>query len=467
MNQDPDPTKTSETDARVSEIELGEAPAPSRSSSDASAASDLQSSTKTSATNPRSSSARSAKAVKKRHESRRAAGSSTSSPETRPHSKAPLIAGIVLGILVLVGAGFFSWYFFLFSQPDRVALDAMNHLFNAQNVALEGSVVMTAKDADSADGLQTITLDLHSNSDHLPATSTAGLKIAYANGDVIDLNLGAVVMQDGVLYFRIGGIMDALESAGLTEDERADAEVFFETLEIIDDEWWQISIPDLLAGLELDAAASKQLNSAYDCYVDYLGSDLTAELGTIYREHQFLSIENTKGRQSSAKLDTGIQDFSRSGTSEYAVDLNFDTLADFVNQIPETASAEDFYACLDKALPDAHVDTSNIPEVSADELKELLQEDTELRLYITDWTHRLRYLTLERDNDDYLLGAQLEFIYQDFSTETPENYRPITELFDQIMEIIVEVYGADSSGVTDEDFLLINDNLSNTTEYEG
>ncbi len=364
--------------------------------------------------------------------------------EKRSH-KTPIILGIILVILVLIGAGFFAWYFCFYSQPEKVISDAVDDLLSADNIVFDGAAIFTpATNEDSA--LEQIEVDFDSAANQAPASSTTvTMKFVFENSE-ISLEIGSVQVKDGVAYLRVSGILDALERAGLTEALQEEARVFFDTLEIIDGEWWEISVTDLIDEFELEDETTNQLKATYECAYKAINDSYRAEFAELYREHSFMQLSRVQKLE--FPQESNYQDVvANAGSTYYQVAFDYEELANFINALPESDIAEKLYACVNDNLLDSDASAQDFDEVSADELKEAFPEDTRIYFEISNWCHQLKTIVMQLADEDLAVNLGLK-IHQDQQAviTVPDSYRPITELVDEIMEMTVNLLYIQQAG---------------------
>ena len=352
--------------------------------------------------------------------------------DVRKGRKTSIILGVILSILILIGIGFFVWYFAYYNQPAKVAADAIDDLIQSDDMMLDGGITITPQTVYE-NGLQQITIDISSSANQAPSTANIDLMLVYQNGSVVKLSLGTIVLRDGVAYIKIAGIMDALEATGADETLRTYAYGIYSMFELIDNEWWQISIPDLIAKLELPADDAKQLNDAYDCVVSTLQEDQSGAAADFYRQNQFIEVERIKDIENTDSFEI-LSDTK--GTGYYRTTLKYDNLAKFINYLPEAPVAKDVYACINDHIEGADLSASEFDETSADDLKDLLPADSEIVLGISNWQHRLRTVMAKLTYDDYTVEVGLRIDHGAVAIDLPESYRPISDLIDELTEIL-------------------------------
>ncbi len=351
---------------------------------------------------------------------------------------------VVLILLVLSGGAFAIWYFAVYSNPDNVAYDALRQLVSAPNVITNGTVEIVSE--QTGDTRVVASLDFDTSSMRVP-TST-DVKISFSERDkndkivddhLIELNLGTAILADGDIYFRVSDAMKALDQISDSSESALDeygeiGAMAYDIIEIIDNEWWQISLDDLVSTLDIKKSEAQPALDFYDCVLNIAKSDWSGEIATLFKDHRFMHIE---------KVDRAA---SESGRSVYGIlDIQHEELADFINALPETASAEAFYACYNEFARDVNgggeideLSARDFDEVTASEITEAMPDDFEAYFEISNFGHRLYKMNTTAKDDDDELTVDLSFDYSDARVSAPDKYRPITDLVDEISEIIAE-----------------------------
>ncbi len=362
----------------------------------------------------------------------------------REKKRTGLIIGIVVAVLMVILGSLALWFCLWYSNPDQVAYDAMNNLLKAENVGLEGGFTILNPDEDDALKMVIISFDSASNS--LPNATSAKVQFIfnpdYVEGDPhVLIEVKNVVMRDGVIYLQIGGIMDSINSVEMDDGERESMAVFLNTLEVIDNEWWQISIPDLIETMELPAQQSDAMTEVYSCAVQAMNSDVSGEISAIYKQNRFIEVKSSK--QLAPSNESAASELA-SGHKAYELTMNKAKLASFVNELPETAVAEEFFACYNKAAKQyggETIDAKDIDEIDEDDVTWPDAEDLRVFLEISQWSHQLRSAHIFAYNDGQDVGGgTVMFKYDQVEVTPPESYRPITELFDELAEMFSQLF---------------------------
>lgn len=351
-------------------------------------------------------------------------------------SRTGLMIGVIAGVLALVLGGLAIWFFAFYSNPEKVAFDAIENLITAENVTMNGSIAILPE-ATAESSFSSIILNIDSSSKTLPNSTTATLLITpnddAEDAEAIQIQLSTVYLADGVAYIQISGLMDAMDELGLDTATSSELSAIFDTLERIDNEWWQISVPNLISEMELEDDEAAGLNAIYACAVDAMNSDASGEIASLYKANKFVQVEAVKSIIDSA----GNETLPNSGYKYYEVSLDSERLANFVNALPNTTVADTFYDCYNTAVEEYNIyepiDASDISEASADDFE--LPDDLHIYLEISRFGHKLRSIAAEQQDGDVTISGSVLFQYEAGEVIEPEDYRSITELFDELTEL--------------------------------
>lgn len=343
-----------------------------------------------------------------------------------------MILGIIATVIILGIIGVAIWFFGFYSNPDKVAYDAVENLLIAPNVITSGSVVIETDMDDSP--LKRFSLELENSSRILPSSSTARLSLEFTNDMDIDLQVSTVFMRNGVIYIQFSDLVESIEKLKLDQDTKDALSLYLDTIEVIDNEWWQISVPDIIDSLELESAQSNSIKEIYSCAVEAMGSDISGEMARFYGANKFLQIKQVNKDTIPSYQGTSWNN------NLYRISIDKQKYADFTNRIPETDTAQNFFDCYNNVMrkyggEDAEqIDLSDIDEISADDVE--WSEDLTLYAEISRFDHRLNQIFGEKVEDNIKMSVSLAFDYQEVEVSAPSNYRPLTDLIDEITEII-------------------------------
>lgn len=379
-----------------------------------------------------------------------------------------LIVLMILLIIVLVGgAGLATWYFVYYNNPNKVAYDAINNFLHEPDFTTSG-IITTRYNHTS------IMITFDSDSANLANSSKVTLTLSPldANGSVIyaqpyQVEIGDVIMADGALYLRVDDLMDAidryLEDHSQTLDDLDITTLFgYQIAEALDGEWWQISIPDIIdfySASPYDAQPAKEL---YTCMVNVANRNIKQELADLYNGHQFINIARVD------KPSAYGEDVANGFNSIYQVNLDYGLMADFINAMPDSETANNIYNCINRYSDTTssvwHPSAADFNEISSEQLQEALSSIENIELEITNFGHQLVGININGASDT-LVG--LHFQYHPVTIAPPNRYHSFLDLIDEIAESLsdsfAELYGIIYDPDTHEwqmiedDFPLINE----------
>lgn len=357
-------------------------------------------------------------------------------PPKKKFSLAAIIGFVVFGLLLVGGIGFAIWFFAVYQNPQNIAFDAIDKFLSAPSVQTNGKVDFRTKN-DEGENYISFSIELSNKSKNLPNSTTAGLTISEVteSGSVVDdhtvdIDLGTAIMSDGVIYFQVANLKDSVDKIftdqALTED--AFGAAIYDVIETVDGEWWRISIPEVVDELDLGSSA-EPIKDLYSCVIDASKKDHSDQIAGYYRAHQFVNVEKTDE----------IGDANK-GNTYYKVDLNYDNLAGFLNEMPNSDLTGDILVCVNdyaEATGGETVSKDEAEEITADDLKKDLPEDLNIYLQISDFGHQLETVSFNSKSDgEYDFTGAFSFTYESAEVKAPENYRPVSELVEEIVNIL-------------------------------
>lgn len=391
-------------------------------------------------TTPATPEAQPHKSKKHHHKSKTAKNHNDTSPVVYVRRPIALvILMITLIILLLAGAGLATWYFVYYNNPEKVALDAISGFLNEKSVVIDG-VLKTEYDHTS------IMLSLESNSASPANSSKMTLTVSPldANSNVLyaqpyQVDIGSVVMSDGILYIRIDDLTDAIDQ--YLEDHSISASSLdalsslgYDIADTIDGEWWQISVPDLIDEYVDSASDAQSVKELYACMINVANRDIRQELSQLYSDHQFIKISRIQNPSAYSEA------VSKGFNSLYRVEFDYDQMADFINSLPQSDTANNIYNCLNHFSETSRsrwrISSEDFNEISADDLRKGLSGLESIELEITNFGHQLVGVSYSDDNN--LVG--LSFTYQSVSINPPSRYHRFTELIDELSELVFDSY---------------------------
>lgn len=362
--------------------------------------------------------------------------------------KVGIIVGIVVLLLFLIGGGaLIAWYFCVYNSPEVIAYDAMRQFISAEHVVTSGTMRLASSEADEDGNITVAELKLNSSSMRLPNSTAINLNISERdrNNEIVDnheisFGLSFTMLADGTIYFKTDNLAETIDNAFSAEDTNLGdldnaSQFAYAIVELLDNQTWQISLSDILDGLDLDSSISSPVEGFYDCILSAAGDN--DDLVNLYDAHRFVEITKTD------------QAAFTSGATRYQVALDYEQMTDFTNALPETTGGEQAIACynnLAEELDLNHLSASDLPEVKAKDLEKLFPSDYQFYLEISNFGHQLKRIEAEGTTEDIKLNGFLDFDYSAVEVTAPSDYRPVTDLFEEVFGLIGEYfYGLDDT----------------------
>lgn len=369
------------------------------------------------------------------------------------HSKTGIIVGIVLGLVAVALVVTAYVWSCIYHNPNKVLADASGKFFNAENVALDGSITLRNSDKDAP--VREILVWFDSASTNLPNASNVRIRTTVeSDGEARDIavDAGAVVMKDGVFYLKISGIIDSLKSFGIKE---SDLGWIYEVVELIDNEWWRVDVAELMSALEISKKDQEQINDFYGCLVSATEHDTLKEIGSLYESNNFLELQKVEEARMSDGSTVGK---SFEGTDYYSPIVNYTKMAGFINGLADIDTMRRVYSCVRDLDENSDFNAESFNEVSAKELEQIFEDEADVDVFfeISKWGHELKHIVAKVSDDGNSSIINLSFTYKEATVSAPEDYRPATELIDELSEIMAEIL---NQGYDTEDFNIYNNQL--------
>ena len=323
------------------------------------------------------------------------------------------IALCLLGVL-LIGGGIFALVYLNWRQSDKVVLaDAVTGVIKQSEIAITGSVEAEFnEDSQSEIGLKALRISLESTSSGADSRGEGVLVFVSTEGEEINVSIGGAFMSDGIIYIKVDGTADALESlrSELPEEFIAIAEYLKEFLQDLDGQWYRIAISDLGLGEEAEAAYSCLIDATKFAATD----DSRGEIAKLYQDHPFLDA-------------TRLADSDADGNSVFSVAWDAARLADFSNGLRTTETYQKSTSCSDT--------NNNTPNTTPADVA-MPEDFPKINLHISPWAHELKGISINYAQDGNTLKADLKFNYNDVKVTVPENAKPISEVLTSLESVL-------------------------------
>ncbi len=341
-------------------------------------------------------------------------------------SKATGIIIAVVAVIVLALGGLATWFFVFFNNPTKIVADAVTGLFSAEHLAMQGDISFEpVNPEDATEGVQKVWISFFSDSRRVSPSSYGGIiNLDLANNDSLKLFFDYKIAENHNIYVKFSMLAEILEQAGIKHTDYPEAEKFFEVVNLIDDEWWEINVADLVKQFDLDTKIADVYDGCLDCSSSFAAAILRDKtFSKLYLEHSFLDIKES--------------DMTLSGSSEdskgYSVRIKPEIAADYLNSFIRSNVTDEYLNCVADELGESY-DKNNISEYEASDISNSLPDDYQIILGINPWTHRLNMVSGSYNDDITRTTAKLEFTYKDIPFEVPTSYRPISDLIQVLQQ---------------------------------
>ena|GEM_PF-1695248 len=384
-------------------------------------------------------------------------------------SKLPLIAALAVIGALLIGGGVFGVVWMTNQhKPENVVLGSIMNAMSEKGVKLSGNVNLSGEAMEMM-GISKLSISSTSEGVLLPSAQEATISITPVDEGIpeIKIKVGGVVLADGVLYFKVDGLMDILEQA--MPDESSDfTEQDCELLTYDDDNYYDCisaystnpfaigtGIFEMVEGVveEIDGAWWKfdlkglgivpdEVIESYDCAIETMASintDATKkELGELYKDWPLLDV-----------AETGEKDGDANG---YEVTLNAASLAGFANNFRDTGLYAKIKGCVEMGVGEV----DDFEDVKAEDI-ELPEDMPTIILFANPWSHTLKSMTMRYEANGMVLQSDVKFEFVDaINISAPEGARSVMELAEMVMVEACKVSGMEE----DECLEVVEEGLS-------
>lgn len=302
--------------------------------------------------------------------------SSTFQPDDAPKkSKKPfIIAGMVALLVVLLGGGIGAYA--LYTNPDKVLLDAVTNSIKAKTAVTEGNFVV--KDGEN-NGMVTVQFSSESDNSKYAGKLEAEAKIEYEGFDTTIAGAG-MVAESGDIYFRVDNAKQLLDKALETEYGKLYAsepslqsplQKFKTFVAKIDGKWIKIDksqIEDSIPDYDKQQACYKK---AFDTF--YQDSAQQQQVIKAYQDNKFITVTDAGKSQ------------TINGKNSVAYDMSFDVKKSesFGKELEKTDVVKAVEKCGDSSDAPSSDDITN--EVTGTSQKDV--DKTTVTVWISRWGH--------------------------------------------------------------------------------
>ncbi|MBR3322041.1 hypothetical protein IKG05_00125 [Candidatus Saccharibacteria bacterium] len=389
----------------------------------------------------------------------------------KKRKKGLIIALVSIFAVLLVGGGIFTAFAIIKNQPNNIALSALNNLFTADQVDINGSINIAIPGSEKI-GIESVSLNFNEESAGMNNSATATISVDFANNtQTASVGIGEVMLNDGVLYLEATGLKDFYESAiydsayealtyqlgsnyrtalvqdcyttTTTSEEYSNCYSFYQTnitpeiatsinnvateildqisniIASIDGQWIEISLDDVMSSNllgDIPVYTRQSVTSAYHCTINTLNqiSNYSSELSDLYNQNPFL-------------IMTSAAD------SFYDISFDATNLAGYLNGLPHTKLSSDLATCTNTTISD----TTN-PNFTASDIQSVINFLPKISAKFDGFlNHHLTELKLNQQNESYQLSSDLKFTYpKSANISAPTDTRPVMDVIEEIYQAI-------------------------------
>lgn len=347
-----------------------------------------------------------------------------------------VIAGVVAGIIALIGGGGAYAYFGWYQNPDKVILDSLMNIGKTKQAGVIGSVAITNEAVN-------ISVDLSTKGNEEISSLKADVKIKGGStgilaGQELTVTTDAVTVKEGDIYFRVSKLQKAIDSFvdsyvdsyadqyssfgyAPTEAEKAQMRnqaksQFSGVVSKIDDQWIKVSADDLKKDQDSESTCTTNL-------LEKVSKDrkLASEVLDVYRQHRFLTVKE--------KLA------SQDGSFGYLLDLDKAAAKEFVKGVEGTEFGKELIKCNSDAFKDS---SDTMFDDSGEGVK-----NGRFELWVDQWSHRITRVVASGESPDSVtsevkLSADFKFDYKVTvdDVKVPDGAKSIKEIQDDIQAAI-------------------------------
>lgn len=386
----------------------------------------------------------------------------------QPKSKSKIGAGkkaviAILVVIVLGVAGFFTWWFAYYSQPNVALAGALKRLVTADDVNVGMILKTTGEDfsGETTNSEIILTSNFHNltESSHFLAINNAAENMGDENTDEASgsgLAAEARMLDDGTAYVKLDNL-DTFETEYSTNSENTETNETAATIDNINGKWYQLNIEDILQFLGADQSTAQPIADFYHCSIAVAGQDYSRDLIELYKQHPFLTAKKSKEKAFT------------SGATAYNLSVDYEALADFLNALPNLGAMESFYVCYNtmaESLGNDEISAESFTEYNAEDLEAALSSNHDLQIEISNFKHELVRISARNNDGDTQQELTADFAYQHEEIIAPDEYWTAEDLV-AVMQDYITVLFAQMSTVDTYDDLDIDEDENEWYDDEG
>lgn len=284
---------------------------------------------------------------------------------------------IAAAALVFTVGGASVYYFGVYQNPANVLYDAYRGLAVADHLQATGSV---AFEYDVTSDLKITSVDYGGAYDYAPNANTEVTVHAEYGGKKISVGGKGIAKENGELYFKLEGIVDAFKAANEARPNSLPVTAeFTDKLAKLQNVWVKVTLDDISKNSPDQA---KEMQCQLDAYKKHK-NDKNDEKLELYKKHPFVT----------KKADKAVY----RGQLGYTLSVDAEQLKGFLMAARDLPLAKDLAAC----TGDTQSDESIKNQVDGMEWKK-----TEVTAWIDQWSHQLKSIEYKGDS-----GTETKLFY--------------------------------------------------------
>lgn len=335
--------------------------------------------------------------------------------------KKGLLIGIIIVIILLLGAGVVLAYRFWYQNPEKVVTDAITHAITAKSVIYTGNLAVASDEAKVKIAVTGKQADATGALDATATISAAGTDYTVKGSALID--------KSGDLYFKfehLDDIVNELKKQVLGSSADSTVSSLIDQLKAkIDGTWIKVSSSDLKDFSDSYATTKTCLDNAVKTFQN--DKSAAKQVTDLYKQHQFITI----------KKELGAKD----GSLGYELTGNDDASKAFAKGLENTKLYKQLHSC-DSSF------TINADDLTASTDS---SDKSTVTVWVSRWTHEFTKATIDDTSDGTTTNLSVEPTFnQPVTVTAPAKSTTLKQLESDIENLVESVYAASFSSSFDD-----------------
>lgn len=330
-------------------------------------------------------------------------------PQEKKSKKKLIIGGIIAALLVLGLGGSAAAYNFWYQAPEKVLTDAATNLIQARAVVYDGTLTFESKDGNNK-----LLVTFDGQADRANHGENVDVKLTV-DKKTYPLKASFMQTEDVTFYFKLDNLTETVKS--YQEEDEVLPPAAVNLLEKIDGQWVKVTLEDLKDWAQEYADTQKCVGEVFRSVKN--DDAKYKEIADVYAKHPFVTLKG--------EVET------KDGNLGFDLDVDSAKQKAFVTGLNDTQLMKKLQKCDDSYKLD--------PKEYEEEEKEL-DEKSNTRVYISQWTHELRQVvsTFEDDENKGEFNLKPRFV-DSVDVKAPSKAMTIQELQKMIDDVQQELYG--------------------------